>query len=385
MFRRLPLLALALAIAAGFTGRAATGPANPRTAATGGVKLDTGEIEGARFTIARPASWNRCVLLVAHGFRDQSAPLVADLNPRHLAYRTLLDEGWIVAKTSYRRNGLILRDAITDLENLRAHIARNCGEPQITILEGDSMGGAIVTLMAEQFSDHYQGAVAVGAALQVREPGGTLAFNLQSRIPLVFLANRSELDGPRHYLAAPFDRPVPPVLLEVARDGHVNVNQRELLVAIRAVRTLIDGQPLALPRVAGAPGWFDATRPADPGPSQVRLLNDGGFEARVIEVTAIDGNAILNVQPLDLARAAIAPGTRFDLTAKGRTFRVVYGRDFTSAPRGGWVAFPDADGFLLLARNSDNAAATAGLAEDDTVVIHRVLDDAGTDAPAPTP
>jgi pimeloyl-ACP methyl ester carboxylesterase len=383
MFRR--LLLLVLAGAAGFTGRAAAGPANAGTAARGGIMLDTGEIEGARFAIARPASWNRYLLLIAHGFRDQSAPLVADLNPRHLAYRTLLDEGWIVAKTSYRRNGLILRDAIADLENLREHIAQNYGEPQVTLLEGDSMGGAIVTLMAEQFFDHYQGAVAVGAALQVREPGGTLAFNLQPKIPLVFLTNQSELDGPRHYLAAPFDRSARPVLLEVARDGHVNVNQRERLVAIRAVRTLIDGQPLALPGVAGAPGCFDATQPPAPGASQVRLLNDGGLEARVTEVTEIYGNVILNAQPLDLAQAAIAPGTRFDLTAKGRTFRVVYGRDFTSAPRGGWVAFPDADGFLILARNLANAAATASLAEGDTVVIHRVSGDAGADAPAPTP
>lgn len=239
--------------------------------------------------------------------------------------------------------------------------------------------------MAEQFSDHYQGAVAVGAALQVREPGGTLAFNLQPKIPLVFLTNQSELDGPRHYLAAPFDRPVRPVLLAVARDGHMNVNQRELLAAIRAVRTLIDGQPLALPGVAGAPGWFDATQPPAPGASQVRLLNDGGFETRVTEVTAIYGNVILNAQPLDLAQAAIAPGARFDLAANGRTFRVTYGRDFTSVPRGGWVAFPDADGFLLLARHSDNAAATAGLAEGDVVVIHRVIDDPGANAPSVSP
>ena len=392
MLRPVLWLLTALTGLAGVAGRAATTPSRPgtdpatlRRTAPGGAVLDEGEIDGAQFAIARPAAWNGYLLLIAHGFRDQSAPLVADLNPRQLAYQTLLDEGWIVAKTSYRRNGLIIRDAIADLENLRAHIAKTFGEPQLAILEGDSMGGAIVTLIAEQFSDHYQGAVAVGAALQAREPGGTLAFDLQPRIPLVFLTNRSELDGPRHYLAAPFDRPVPPVLLAVARDGHVNVNQRELLVAIRAVRTLIDGQPLTLPGVAGAPGWFDATQPPAPGPSQVRLLNDGGFEARVTEVSAIYGNVTLNAQPLDLAQAAIAPGSHFDLAAKGGTFRVLYGRDFTSAPRGGWIAFPDADGFLLLARHSANAATTAGLVAGDPVVIHRVTDDPGADAEAPAP
>jgi pimeloyl-ACP methyl ester carboxylesterase len=358
------------------------GLAGPAAAAPGAVRLDTGVIDGAKFAIARPAAWNGSLLLVAHGFRDAHAPLVADLNPRHLADQTLLGEGWMIATTSYRRNGMIIRDAITDLENLRAHIAARYGEPQVTILEGFSMGGAIVTLMAEQFSDHCQGAVAVGAALQAHEPGGPLAFNLQPAIPLVFLTNQSELDGPRHYLAAPFDRPVPPVLLEVKRDGHGNVNQRELLVAIRAVLTLAAGQPLSLPAIDGAPGWYDATRTPAPGLSRVRLLNDGGFEARVTDVDAIHGNVTLDAQPLDLAQASIAPGTQFELAAGGRTFRVRYGRDFPSVPRGRWVAFPDADGFLLLGRNQDNAAATAGLAAGDTVVIHRVLDEPGA-GPAP--
>jgi pimeloyl-ACP methyl ester carboxylesterase len=392
MFRRVLLLLTALAGLAGAAGRTAaappppgTGPATPRRAAPDGVTLDEGEIDGARFAIARAASWNGYLLLIAHGYRDQSAPLVADLNPRQLAHQTLLAEGWMIAKTSYRRNGLVIRDAIADLENLRAYIAKTYGEPQLAILEGDSMGGAVVTLMAEQFHDHFQGAVAVGAALQAREPGGSLAFNLQPQIPLVFLTNQSELDGPRHYLAAPFDRPIRPFLFEVKRDGHVNVSQRERLVAIRALLTLIDGQPVALPGIDGAPGWFDATQQPAPGPSQVRLLNDGGFEARVSEVTAIFGNVILNAQPMDLAQAAIAPGTWFELAAKGQTYRVCYGRDFTDVPRGQWVAFPDADGFLTVGRNRESAAATASLREGDPVVIHRVIDDPGSDAPPSSP
>ena len=376
--RRLALLLLTLA-AAGFPASVGGAPRPPAGAA---VRLDTGEIEGAKYTIARPPGWNGYLLLYAHGQRDEHAPLLADLNPRQLAYRTLLGEGWMLATTSYRRNGLIVRDAITDLENLRAHVAKTYGDPQVTILVGASMGGAIVTLMAEQFADHYQGAVAVGAALQVHEPGGTLAFNLVPKIPLVFLTNQSELDGPRRYLAAPFDRPVAPVLLEVRRDGHVNVNQRELLVAIRAVLTRLDGQPLSLPPVEGARGWFDATQAPSPGPSQVRLLNDGGFEARVTEINPVYGNVTLNAQPLDLAQASIETGTVFELAANRQTFRVRYGRDFTSVPRGEWVAFPDADGFLLVARREADAAATAGLHEGDTVVIHRLIGDPG-ETPAP--
>jgi hypothetical protein len=35
------------------------------------------------------------------------------------------------------------------------------------------------------------------------------------------------------------------------------------------------------------------------------------------------------------------------------------------------VAFPNADGFVLLGRNLDNAATTAGLNAGDVVVVHR--------------
>ncbi|HZL46504.1 MAG TPA: SAM hydroxide adenosyltransferase [Opitutaceae bacterium] len=379
MFRRFLAILLALVFAAGSTASGSPTPGHLPPAAPG-VRLDAGEIEGAKFVIARPAHWNGCVLLLAHGFREEKAPLVADLNPDHLAYRTLLDEGWVVAKTSFRRNGMIIRDAIADLENLRAHIAATCGAPRRVVLEGDSMGGAIVTLIAEQFADHYQGAVAVGAALQARESKRSLAFNLQPQIPLVFLTNQSELDGPRKYVTAPFDRPIQPLLLEVARAGHVNVNQRERLAALRTLFDLIDHQPVALPTVDGAPKFFDATQEPAPGPSQVRFLNEGGFAARVTEVTAIYGNLALNAQPSDFAAADIALGASFELVVRSQSFRVLYGRDFASVKRGQWVAFPNADGFFYVARNNADAAATAGLEAGAPVIIHR-LSDTSADSP----
>jgi pimeloyl-ACP methyl ester carboxylesterase len=380
----LPLLfVLTLFLCVGSVGYAAAAPTS--TQAPAGFSLALGEIEGARFTLALPVHWNGRLLLLAHGIREEQAPLIADLNPNHLAYRTLLDEGWIIGKTSYRRNGLIVRDAIADLENLRAHVAKTYGVPQMVILEGDSMGGAIVTLIAEQFAEQYQGAVAVDAALQVRDPDNTLAFNLQPQIPLVFLTNEGEFEGPRHYLTAPFPRSVRPVVLRVARVGHVNVNQRERLVALRTLLNLIDRRPIALPRVEGTPSFLEATQQPEPGPSQVQLLDDGGFEARVTEVTAIFGNLGLNAQPSDFEQIGIVPGAWFELSAKGKTYRTRYGRDFNSAKRGGWVAFPNADGFFYLGRNRDNAATTTGLQAGDVVAVRRLSAESATSPPASPP
>ena len=207
--------------------------------------IETGEINGAKFTLARPAQWNHRVLLLAHGLRSTDRPLVAALFPDQLATKTLLDEGWLVATTSYRRNGPIVADAIADLDALRAHIAEKLGAPQRVLLEGDSMGGLIVTLMAErplQTPRLYHGAIAIGAVLDLREPDSALTISFRPQIPLLFLTNQSELDGPKNYVThdATDLAAIRAQLFRVARDGHVNVNQHERLAAIRAVNAWLE-------------------------------------------------------------------------------------------------------------------------------------------------
>jgi pimeloyl-ACP methyl ester carboxylesterase len=344
------------------------------------VTIETGEIAGAKFTVAVPRAWNHRLLLLAHGLRDADRPLVADLFPDHLAYRTLLEEGWIVAKTSYRRNGLIVADAIADLDSLRTHIEQKFGSLDRVLVEGESMGGLIATLIAEREAapddlghPRYAGAVAIGAALALQENGATVGVSLQPRIPLLFLTNQSELNAPRGYVTANVPRDDPalrPILFRVSRDGHVNVNQRERLAALRAVNAWLDRGRDTLPAPADGAPFFDATVPPAPLSSQVIAHADGrGFDARVVEVSGNYGNVFLNVQPSDLAALHVATNQYFHLTAHGQTFRVRLGTDFGSVKRGEWVLFPNADGFTWLARNYGDAAATASLKVGDTVSI----------------
>jgi pimeloyl-ACP methyl ester carboxylesterase len=354
--------------------------------------IEQGEIAGARFAIARPPKWNHRLLLLAHGLRDPSLPLVADLFPEHLAYKALLEEGWIVAKTSYRRNGPIVADALADLDALREHIATTYGTPERVLLEGESMGGLIATLIAERGPERiegelrpYQGVVAIGAALGAKEPNMTLGLSLQPRIPIVFLTNQSELEGPNAYATAHIPRPDPelrPVLLLVSRNGHVNVNQRERLAALRVLNLWLDSGRAALPEPAEGQPFVDVTVPPAAQPSQVSLLADArGFEARVTEVSADYGNLYLNAQPGDFAAVGIRPMTWFQVKAGDKTYRVRYGRDFDSVKRGEWVAFANADGFTWLARYFANAAATAGLRAGDIVTVQRY----GPEAVEPAP
>jgi len=340
--------------------------------------LDEGDIQGAKFSIARPAHWDGSLLLLAHGLRAETAPLVADLNPDHLAYRTLRDEGWMIAKTSYRRNGIIISDAVTDLDNLRAHISNTYGAPKRVIVEGDSMGGLLATIIAERPPGEiplYHGCIAVGAALGTREPGGTLSLNFGTQLPLIFLTNRSELTAPKNYVVPPANfppehRPLTPVIFRVNRDGHVNVNQHERLTALRALNAWLDAGASSLPKPAEGADFFDATHNPEPQPPQVVFeANRRGFTARVTGVTAVYGNVALNAQPDDFASVGIARNQWFQLTAHDTARRVMFGRDFSGVKRGDWVAFPNADGFFWLARNLENAATTANLKVGDEVHV----------------
>jgi len=329
--------------------------------------VETGEIGGALFTVARPERWNSRILLVAHGFRPEGQPLDGTLDVSRPPYSTLLAEGWVVGFTSFRRNGIILRDAIADLAALRARIRETYRGGRVYVM-GDSMGGAIAARLAEHFPDDYAGALAVGAALQVQEPEPTIGLELTPRRPLLFLSNQSEISGPREYARATQKLAIPAVVWRVARDGHVNVNAAERIAALAAlVKWAEEG--------VGPAAEFDTTRPPSPGPSRARLHGDGTATGLVAAVDPVYGNLTLDVQPGDLARLEIAPRTWFAVVVRDRVIRVFYGGEFSAVKRGEWVAFPDSEGWLSLAINYGNAAANARLAPGDAVLLRRLQPD----------
>jgi pimeloyl-ACP methyl ester carboxylesterase len=356
----IPLLALASA-------SAQETPAAP-------VKVDIGHLAGANFAIARPpGEWNHRLLLLAHGYRPVSAPLIADLHPERASIKAALDEGWIVATTSYRRNGMIVGDAIADLDALRAYIATSYGDLDRVILEGESTGGLIVTIMAERDAELYAGAVVFDATLYVKETNGTVGLSLLPRIPLIFLATEREVPEARSYLTSLVARPSPavqPALFLIQRVGHTNINQAEHLAAFRAINAWIDGGRAALPVPKDQARYFDATVAPDPGPSSAVLLPDNrGFTTSVAEADAVYGNILLAAQARDFASAGIPLMTFCTLGVGGKSYRALYGRTYSDVKAGEWIVFPDADGRTVLARNSANAAATAGLKVGDAVTL----------------
>jgi len=333
----------------------------------GDVVVETGRLDsGALYTVAKPLRWNGRVLLLAHAYRSDEQPLYASLPADSPLARPLLDQGWLVATTSFRRNGVILQDAIDDLDTLRRQIAAVHGPPQRVYLLGEAMGGAIVTRMVESLPDDYAGAVAISPDFQLQEPPPTLGLSLQPRRPLLLLANQSEISASRGYVATAAKAAFPPVLWHVARNGHANVNSLEKLAALAALARWVEEGRAPAPNA-------DATRAPDNGPSQIAFAPDNSAGAgRVTAVLPGSGDLVVNFQPADLARLGIKPRTRFALVLGPRVIRVFYATTPAPVKRDEWLGFPEADGWFTLAVNRGNAAAVSGLRVGDAIVLRRL-------------
>jgi pimeloyl-ACP methyl ester carboxylesterase len=341
------------------------------------VKVDVGQIAGARYAIAVPAGiWNHRLLLLAHGYRPESAPLIADLNPQKDSIKVILEAGWMVATTSFRRNGMVIADAIEDLDALRDHIAKQYGETERVILEGESLGGLIVTIMAERDKGAYDGAIALDPTMYLAEPNGQLGLSLLPRIPLLFVATQKEALQPMRYRTALVARPPPviqPVLFLIQREGHTNINQAEHLEAFEAINTWIDRGVNALPQPKDQTPYFDATIVPDPVPSTATVRKEShAFDTRVAEADPVYGNVLLEAVAQDFDDAGIAPMTYCTVEVGGKSYRTLYGRTYADVKQNEWVAFPDADGRTVLARYFGDAVATAGLKPGTPVTLTAV-------------
>lgn len=323
------------------------------------VETRKGIIGTALYTVAKPAKWDGKVLVFAHGLRPASEPLRADLNIERSLYRTLLDDGWIIATTSYRRNGIIIEDAIRDLDLLRRHVIETDGDPKRVIVMGDSMGGLIGTLIAESAQSGFHAVLAAGAAVASDQLGGAVSFTYEPHLPILFLTNRSELHGPAEYAQQAASAAVPPALWRVDRDGHVNVNDQERLAAVRALEEALDGGNLERRR--------DGTI-AIAANSSARFF-ENSVEGNIAGVTENHGNIFTSLVPEDLEQLGLATGDHFELSVGDHTVRVLLGSDYGDVAKGEWIGILRAEGVLMIARNYASACEALQCSTGDTLTI----------------
>jgi pimeloyl-ACP methyl ester carboxylesterase len=312
---------------------------------------------------------NGKALLLAHGYWPESMPLEMGDDWGNPLSEALIEEGWIVAFSSYRRAGWIMEDAARDLENLYELVAAAAqGEALDVYVMGDSMGGGIATLLAEDPGGRFDGVLAMGAYLF--GPIGGAAdgaadlgahFSLKPRIPILYLTNISELEGPEAYVAAALaaEAPVLPALWKVHRPGHVNLNVAERRAALRALIDWVETGEVVREK--------DGTVRMSP-PSTAELAGDTA-RGEAIRLVPVYGNFITSFVREDFETLGIEIGDRFALTAGDMTVSVLMGESYGDVGMGDWVGFWDADGYLLICRNYQDAVGTMGLVTGAEVVV----------------
>jgi len=325
-------------------------------------ELHKGDLAGVKYWIATPRQWNRYALLLAHGERPTANPLSAAFPVDRGFYQHLLEEGWIVASSSYRRNGTIIREAAADLSALREYIEHMYGRPGRTFVIGWSMGGMIATMIAETNDRDYTGVLAVGADLECRDDKDPYVPTHAPLIPILFLSNRDVASGARSYVARAAGAEEIPILWAVARDGRGNISDAELSAAFNSLfRYAVTG--------IIAPGK-DATIPLDMRKSSARFQH-GGIYTSITGISREFGNLYTGIIEADLITRRITPESYLSVLFNDKSFKAYLGADYSDVPRGEWVGLLTAEGNLKIARNLENAAETLGAEVGDTIFIKK--------------
>jgi pimeloyl-ACP methyl ester carboxylesterase len=142
----------------------------------------SGELDGAKYEIQLPKSWNGTLLLYSHGYRQAEpappdfAPVSTEASaaPTDEVATALLDQGYALAGSAYRTNGWAVQDGVAAGERLHDYFTANVGKPDRTYVWGESLGGLITETLAEKHPDWIAGAAPVCGVLG----GSNLNFDL---------------------------------------------------------------------------------------------------------------------------------------------------------------------------------------------------------------
>jgi pimeloyl-ACP methyl ester carboxylesterase len=140
----------------------AVAPATAASAARAddGRRTYTGTINGAEYRVEMPARWNGTLVLYSHGYHpaDFGFPQVPVTN----AARTeewLLEHGFALAASEFQNGGIgyLIEPAMRDQLALLDWFETEVGDPERTVVSGQSLGTTIATLLAERHPDRFDG------------------------------------------------------------------------------------------------------------------------------------------------------------------------------------------------------------------------------------
>lgn len=330
--------------------------------ASGVHNIESGKIDGALYDIAVPSEWNGKLLLFNHGLIFEDLPLSTYLEAEREPYKTLLEEGWLVAASSYRRNGIIVGDAMEDSLKLYDFVVQKYGKPKRILLLGESMGGAVTLRMLEQYPSRFNGGLILGRGLMIEDPASPYSYSYRPGVPVLFMSNQSEIEPAHKYAAKAGSHGEAVAVWNIARDGHINFNREEFIAAVKGLDRWVEtGEPLQTQ---------DATIASAQEVSTARFA-DGGVYTEVIAVDPAFGNLTVALVEADFARLGVALGQKFIIKAGNKEYSATHVKTFSDVPKGEWLAFRNAEGHYVVAINFGSAGNVSGLKPGDTIFLKR--------------
>ncbi|AUD02888.1 alpha/beta hydrolase family protein [Spirosoma pollinicola] len=122
------------------------------------AKIDSGNLNGARYVILFPENWKGKLVMYAHGYEFMGAKPRQSQNPGFAKNMTpFLERGFAVAASDYQFQGFALAQGVDDTEALRQFFVKTYGKPDTTFMAGHSMGGGITFATLENFGANYNG------------------------------------------------------------------------------------------------------------------------------------------------------------------------------------------------------------------------------------
>jgi len=327
--------------------------------------LDGVTPDGAPYVLLEPKTKSNNELVVwLPGYRPDGFTRAVDLNPNDEAIAYLLKNGFSVASTSYRRNGLVVQDGMIDaLQLIELLKAKN--NYLKTWIIGISMGAEITVNLSQEDTPLHSGAIVIGFPNIKKTVFEDIKASDKAfpKVPLLFLVNQSESSHSEAYAETYKDHQPSPSIWIVRRDGHVNIRDVEI---IRAFESLKDSAPDSPP--SGMDGTMINLTPR----SGADWVDQTTFECSVTQIDPVYGNVDLFCTMVDFAKMNLKKGDRFMLAYENRSVTVLLGNTFSDVEPGEWVAFPNADGQLRLSRNFANAAKSLNLNINSRVRIQNI-------------
>jgi hypothetical protein len=149
---RAALASLGLALTLGATPAAAENlapAACPPGLPTDVTCLRGRDANGSHLLLARPGNWNDGLVVHVFGGPRMAPPAVDTTDEDLVRYQEFLREGWAWVSTSRRRAGFGVTRAGEDTEQARRAAVDAYGRPRVTVLHGQSWGGAVAAKAIE--------------------------------------------------------------------------------------------------------------------------------------------------------------------------------------------------------------------------------------------